>query len=48
MPAAQKFFQQRARCNGAARYGKYDEHMEQAGLVLRHVLLGLSIFLYTG
>ena len=27
---AQKFFQQRARCNGAARYGKYADHMEQA------------------
>jgi fructose-bisphosphate aldolase class I len=30
VPAAQKFFQQRARCNGAARYGKYAEHMEKA------------------
>ena len=30
VPAAQKFFQQRAKCNGAARFGKYDGSMEQA------------------
>ena len=30
VPAAQKFFHQRAKCNSAARYGKYDQHMEQA------------------
>lgn len=30
VPAAQKFFQQRARCNGAARFGQYAGHMEQA------------------
>jgi fructose-bisphosphate aldolase class I len=28
--AAQKFFYQRARCNGAARYGKYTKEMEGA------------------
>ncbi|MCY4513596.1 MAG: fructose-bisphosphate aldolase, partial [Candidatus Tectomicrobia bacterium] len=30
VPAAQKFFHQRAKCNSAARFGKYDPHMEQA------------------
>ena len=30
VPAAQEFFRQRARCNGAARFGKYAGHMEQA------------------
>ena len=28
--AAQKFFHQRAKCNGAARYGKYTQDMEKA------------------
>jgi fructose-bisphosphate aldolase class I len=28
--AAQKFFHQRAKCNGAARYGKYTPDMEKA------------------
>ena len=30
VPAAQKFFHQRARCNSAARFGKYDQDMERA------------------
>ena len=30
VPAAQKFFHQRAKCNSAARFGKYDQHMERA------------------
>ena len=29
-PAAQKFFYQRAKYNGAARYGKYTKDMETA------------------
>ena len=27
-PTAQQFFYQRAKCNGAARYGKYTSEME--------------------
>jgi fructose-bisphosphate aldolase class I len=30
LPAAQKAYHHRARCNGAARYGKYDEELERA------------------
>ena len=30
VPAAQEFFRQRARCNGAARFGKYAGDMERA------------------
>ena len=30
VPAAQEFFRQRAKCNGAARFGKYAGHMERA------------------
>jgi fructose-bisphosphate aldolase class I len=29
--AARKAFLHRARCNGAARYGKYTEEMEKTG-----------------
>jgi fructose-bisphosphate aldolase, class I len=29
-PTAQQFFYQRAKCNGAARYGKYSKDMETA------------------
>lgn len=30
VPTAQKFFYQRAKCNGAARYGKYTREMEES------------------
>ncbi|MDE0207209.1 MAG: fructose-bisphosphate aldolase class I [Candidatus Tectomicrobia bacterium] len=30
VPAAQEFFRQRAKCNGAARFGRYAGHMERA------------------